>query len=182
MAGATWNCCCLCAFCVHHITMHNVTSCKATYVICMFSCNLPPVLSAKWPGSFTYYCGNTGRNGDWNKSQHRKLIPEKKILLPLLQGFEHKTFQSQVRCSNHWTILAPQVDICTTASVHTACRLTYTPQQLYTQHANTPQHLYTQHTDIHTTASVHTQRSNDMHSTATADTHDTTMRSTAQQL
>ena len=35
MVGATWNCCCLSAFCVHHTTMHHVTSCKATYVRCM---------------------------------------------------------------------------------------------------------------------------------------------------
>ena len=26
----------------------------------MFSCNLPPAPLAKWPGSFTCYCGNTG--------------------------------------------------------------------------------------------------------------------------
>ena len=32
MAGATWNCCHLSAFCVHHTTTHHVTSCKATYV------------------------------------------------------------------------------------------------------------------------------------------------------
>ena len=30
--GSTWNCCCLGAFCVHHTTVHRVTSCKATYV------------------------------------------------------------------------------------------------------------------------------------------------------
>ena len=35
MAGATWNCCRLGAFCVLHTTMHHVTSCKATYVRCM---------------------------------------------------------------------------------------------------------------------------------------------------
>ena len=35
MAGATWNCCRLGAFCVHHTTMHYVTSCKATYVRCV---------------------------------------------------------------------------------------------------------------------------------------------------
>ena len=49
--------------CVHHTTMHHVTSCKATYVRCMrvlSSCNLPPALLAEWPGSFTCYCGNTG--------------------------------------------------------------------------------------------------------------------------
>ena len=42
-----------------------------------------------------------------NKSQHRKLTLEKKILLLLPQGFEPTTFQSQVRRSNHWAILLP---------------------------------------------------------------------------
>ena len=35
MAGATWSCCHLGAFCVHHTTMHRVTSCRTTYVRCM---------------------------------------------------------------------------------------------------------------------------------------------------
>ena len=35
MAGATWNCCNLGAFCVLHTTMHHVTSSKATYIRCM---------------------------------------------------------------------------------------------------------------------------------------------------
>ena len=45
-------------------------------------------------------------NGYRNKSQHRKLTLEKKILPPLLQGFEPATFQSWVRRSNHWAIPA----------------------------------------------------------------------------
>ena len=49
-----------------------------------------------------------GWNGYRNKSQHRKLTLEKKILPPLQQGFEPTTFQSWVRCSNHWSIPAPQ--------------------------------------------------------------------------
>ena len=49
-----------------------------------------------------------GWNGYQNKIQHRKLTLEKKILL-LLQGFEPVTFQSWVRCSNHWAILLPCV-------------------------------------------------------------------------
>ena len=48
-----------------------------------------------------------GWNGYQNKSQHRKLTLEKKILPPFQQGFEPATFQSQVRCSNHWAIPAP---------------------------------------------------------------------------
>ena len=48
-----------------------------------------------------------GWNGYQNKSQHRKATLEKKILPPLLQGFEPATFQSRVRRSNHWAIPAP---------------------------------------------------------------------------
>ena len=79
-------------FCVHHTTLHHITSCKATYVRRM--------------GSFTCYCGNTGWNGYPNKSQYRKSTLEKTILPPLLQGFEPATFQSRVRRSNHWAIPA----------------------------------------------------------------------------
>ena len=49
-----------------------------------------------------------GWNGYRNKSQHRKLTLEKKILPPLQQGFEPATFRSRVRCSNHWAIPAPR--------------------------------------------------------------------------
>ena len=48
-----------------------------------------------------------GWNGYRNKSQHRKSTLEKKILPPLLQGFEPTTFQPRVRRSNHWAIPAP---------------------------------------------------------------------------
>ena len=48
-----------------------------------------------------------GWNGYRNKSQHRKSTLETKILPPFQQGFEPATFQSRVRRSNHWAILAP---------------------------------------------------------------------------
>ena len=48
-----------------------------------------------------------GWNGYRNKSQHRKSTLEKKILPPFQQGFKPVTFQSRVRCSNHWAIPAP---------------------------------------------------------------------------
>ena len=48
-----------------------------------------------------------GWNGYRNKNQHRKSTLEKKILPPFQQGFEPATFQSRVRCSNHWAIPAP---------------------------------------------------------------------------
>ena len=47
-----------------------------------------------------------GWNGYQNKSQHRKLTLEKKIIPPLLPGFEPATFRSRVRRSNHWAIPA----------------------------------------------------------------------------
>ena len=50
----------------------------------------------KMTGSFTSHCGNTGVEQTPNKSQHTKLTLKKKILLPLLPGFELATFQSQV--------------------------------------------------------------------------------------
>ena len=50
-----------------------------------------------------------GWSGYQNMSQHRKLTLEKKILPPLLQGFEPATFQSQDQCSNHWAMPAPQL-------------------------------------------------------------------------
>ena len=57
-----------------------------------------------------------GWNGYRNKSQHRKSTLEKKILLPFQQGFKPATFQSRVRCSNHWAIPAPyeEVTVCVT--------------------------------------------------------------------
>ena len=57
-----------------------------------------------------------GWNGYQNKSRHRKLTLEKKILPPLLQGFEPMTFQSWVQRSNHWAIPAASVCVCIYAS------------------------------------------------------------------
>ena len=51
----------------------------------------------EWPGSFTCHCGNTVVERTPNKSQHTKLTLEKKILPPLLPGFELATFRSRVR-------------------------------------------------------------------------------------
>ena len=88
-----------CMFCGHHTTRHQFTvsfySKPQMKGACVFSCSLPPALLAEWLGSFTCYCRNMGWNGYWNKSQHRKLTLEKKILLPLLLGLEPETFWSQ---------------------------------------------------------------------------------------
>ena len=52
-----------------------------------------------------------GWNGYRNESQHRKSTLEKKILPPLLQGFEPATFQSRVRRSNHWAVPLPSYNL-----------------------------------------------------------------------
>ena len=64
--------------------------------VCLFRCNLPPALLAEWPGSFTCHCGNTGVEWTMNKSQHTKLIQEKKISLAA-----PTTFRSRVWCSTN---------------------------------------------------------------------------------
>ena len=60
--------------------------------VCMSRCNLPPILLAEWPGSFTCHCSTTGVEWTLNKSQYTKLTLERKILLPLLLRFEFATF------------------------------------------------------------------------------------------
>ena len=52
------------------------------------------------------HCGNTGVERTSNKSQHTQLTLEKKILPPLLPGFEPATFRSRVRRSNQQDIPA----------------------------------------------------------------------------
>ena len=108
MAGATWNCCHLGMFCVHHTTMHHVISCNNTaFHACMFSCNLPPALLVEWLGYVRATAVTQGWNGYQNKSQHRTLALKKTILSPLPQRSELVTFHSQVWHSNHWAIPAP---------------------------------------------------------------------------
>ena len=55
-----------------------------------------------------------GWNGYRNKSQHRKLTLEKKILPLLLLGFKPRTFRSRVWRSNYWAILLPSWGSCST--------------------------------------------------------------------
>ena len=61
--------------------------------VCIFRCNLPPALLAKWPGSFICQCSNEGMEWTPNRSQHTKLTLDKKILPLLLPGFKLTTFQ-----------------------------------------------------------------------------------------
>ena len=73
MAGATWNCYHLGAFCVHHTTMHHVTSCKATirnvYACLAVTCHLR-FWQNDW-GLLRATAVTWGWNGYQNKSQHR---------------------------------------------------------------------------------------------------------------
>ena len=85
-------------------------SIKSTYVRCMrvlaVTCHLH-----FWQNDRDFLRATAvtrGWNGYRNKSQHRKSTLEKKILPPFQQGFEPATFQSRVRCSNHWAIPAPR--------------------------------------------------------------------------
>ena len=94
-------------FCVHHTTMHYVTSFKATYIRSVYAYLAVTCHLHFWQNDrdLLHATGVTQVwNGYWSKSQHRKLTLEKKILLLLLQGFKPTTFQSWVQCSNHWAI------------------------------------------------------------------------------
>ena len=95
-------------FCVHHTTMHHVTSCKATYVRCMHhatSCKATDVKCLAitchlhfWQSDWDLLHATAvtwGWNGYWSKSQHTKLTLEKKILPPLLQGFNPRRFNHE---------------------------------------------------------------------------------------
>ena len=80
-------------FCVHHTAMFQFTvsfySKWHTLSVCVFSCNLPPALSAQWPEYFTCCCG--------------------KIYPLLLLGFEpcDHLITSLVLCN--WAIPTPQM-------------------------------------------------------------------------
>ena len=99
MAGATLNCCHLGACSVG--TIHPCTSLQCYFMqlttgrvhVCLaVTCHLH-----FWQNDRDLLCAIavTWRwNGDWNTSQHRKLTPEKKILLLFLRGFEPGTFQT----------------------------------------------------------------------------------------
>ena len=67
-----------------------------------------------------------------NKNQHTKLTPGKKILPPLLLGFELATFWSRVQHSYQQAVMAPQIKVCTarapsqTDGPNSDCHMTFT--------------------------------------------------------
>ena len=94
MAGAAWNCCHLGAsdaYTIEPCTMSLHAKPRKVYA-CLTCLKGPPALLAEWLGSLRATAVTWGLNGYRNKSQHRKSTLEKKILLPLLQGFEPVTF------------------------------------------------------------------------------------------
>ena len=111
MAGATWNCCSICAYSVYTIQpcislqCHFMQSHVRTVHVCLaVTCYLH-----FWQNDRDLL-RSAAVTRQWkryqNKSQHRKLTVEQKILPPLLLGLEPVTFWSLVRCSNHWAIPA----------------------------------------------------------------------------
>ena len=111
MAGATWNCYRLGESSVYTIQPCTSLQCHfiqrhigRVYVCLAVTCHLH-----FWQNDRDRLRATAitrGWNGYRNKSQHRKLALEKKILPPLLPGFEPGTFRSRVRRSNHWAIPA----------------------------------------------------------------------------
>ena len=84
----------------HHFIQSHI--CRV-YVCLAVTCHLH-----FWQNDWDLLCASVvtqGCNGYQNKSQHRKLTPEKKICPQLLRGLEPRTYWSQVW--HHWTIPAP---------------------------------------------------------------------------
>ena len=87
------------AFCVHHTTMHHVTSLHAKHIRRVHTCLVVTSHLHCWQNDRGLLCATAvtrGWNGYRNKSQHIKLTLDKKILPPLLFGFESETFRSRV--------------------------------------------------------------------------------------
>ena len=105
MAGATWNCSHLGASYVYTIQPCTMSLHAKPHTCLAVTCHLH-----FWQNDRDLLHATAvtrGWNGYRNQSQHRKSTLEKKILPPLLQGFEPGTFQSRVRRSNHWAIPVP---------------------------------------------------------------------------
>ena len=106
MVGATWKCCRLGASSVYTIQPCTVSlhAKPHTSGARVFNCNLHFRQNDR--DLLRATAVTRGWNRYRNKSQHRKSTLEKKILPPLLQGFEPATFRSRVRRSNDWAIPA----------------------------------------------------------------------------
>ena len=89
-------------FCVHHTTMHHVTLGKATYLRCVYLAVTYHLHFWQNDRGLLHAAAVTRRwNGYRNKSQHRKLTLEKKILPPLLQGHDDGKRQLTVEANRY---------------------------------------------------------------------------------
>ena len=111
--GATWNCCHLGAISVYTIQPCTCFEChcirnhiRRVHVCLAVTGHLHFWQNGRDPWRATAV--TRGWNGCRNKSQHRKMIPEKKIVPPFLPGLEPAPFRSRVPHYNHWAIPAPQ--------------------------------------------------------------------------
>ena len=129
MAGATWNCCHLGAFYVHHTTMHHGILCTPynhapchimqsrickVYACLAVTCHLRFWQSDR--GLLHAAAVTWGWNGYRNKRRHRKLTLEKKIPPPpppcssrdsVPQPFNQESGWH----SNHWAIPTPHLTV-----------------------------------------------------------------------
>ena len=91
-------------FCVHHSTMHQFTvSLIQSHVGRVYVCLAVTCHPHFWQNGRDLLRATAiirEWNGYRNKSQHRKLTLEKKIIPSLLPGLEPGTFRSRVRRSN----------------------------------------------------------------------------------
>ena len=113
MAGAAWNCSRLGASSVYTVQPCTSLQCHfiqshigRVYVCLAVTCHLH-FKQNEDRNLLRATAVTRGWSGYRNKSQHRKLTLEKKILPPLLRELEPGTFWSRVRCSNHWAIPGP---------------------------------------------------------------------------
>ena len=97
MAGATWNCCCLSV--VYTIQAHTSLQCHfmqshihRVHAYLAVTCHLHLWQNGWYLLHATAVTRGMG-GGHWNKSRHRKLILEKKMLLPGPEPmtFDHKS-------------------------------------------------------------------------------------------
>ena len=99
--------CCLGACSVYTI-QQRTSSLQCHFIHRVYVC-----LAVTCPGTFGRMTGifymTRGWNRYRNKSQHRKLTLEKKIVPPLLRGLEPGTFRSRIQRSNHSAISDPMV-------------------------------------------------------------------------
>ena len=108
MAGTTWNCCCLRASSLCTIQPYAMTRHFMQNHVCRVRAWLAVTCHLNFwqnDGDLLHAAAVTrGWNGYWNKSQHKKLTQEKKILPSNMPGLDHMTFWLHVWHSNHWAI------------------------------------------------------------------------------